>query len=189
MSIARGIGYDSVGTVEFILDQDSGAFYFLEMNTRIQVEHPVTEMISGVDLVEEQLRIAEGLPLNLSQEDVHLKGHAMECRITAELAQEGFRPCPGRITQWDPPQGEGVRLDTHGYTGYLVPPYYDSLLAKLITWGQDRGEALQRMRRALEQFRVSGVPTTIPFLAWVLQQEDFAAARTNNRWLEELLQA
>lgn len=187
--IARGIGYDSVGTVEFILDQDSGDFYFLEMNTRIQVEHPVSEQISGVDLVAEQIRIAEGQPLSLTQEQVCLTGHAIECRITAELAQEGFQPCPGRIEQWQPPQGEGIRLDTHCYEGYLVPPYYDSLLAKLIAWGGDRREALGRMQQALAAFQVSGVSTTVPFLSWVIQQEAFAAGGTNNKWLEELLQA
>ncbi len=189
VTIARNIGYEGAGTVEFVFDQDTGAFYFLEMNTRIQVEHPVSEMISGVDLVQEQLRIAAGEPLSLSQEQVRLTGHAIECRITAESAQNGFQPCPGRITRWEPPSGEHIRLDTHCYPGYLVPPYYDSLMAKLITWGDDRGQALERMRHALDDFQVSGVETTISFLSQVIKQNAFGQGQTNTRWLEEYLKA
>lgn len=189
VTIAQSIAYENVGTVEFVLDQDRGEFFFLEMNTRIQVEHPVSEQISGVDLVQEQLRIAGGEPISLSQDQVRLQGHAIECRITAEAAQEGFQPCPGRIEQWSPPQGENVRLDTHCYPGYLVPPYYDSLLAKLITWGPDRQQAIAHMQRALEGFRVSGVATTIAFLSEITRYPDFIEGKTNTRWLEELLSA
>ncbi|MEW5912411.1 MAG: acetyl-CoA carboxylase biotin carboxylase subunit [Thermodesulfobacteriota bacterium] len=184
LSITRHIGYQSAGTVEFVLDQDSGRFYFLEMNTRIQVEHPVTEMITGVDLVQEQLRIAAGEPLRLSQEQVRYAGHAVECRINAELAEAGFRPSPGRIGQWRAPEVEGVRVDTHCHSGYAVPPFYDSLLAKVIAVGRDRAQALARMRAALGQFQVAGIDTTIPFLAAVMDHPDFVAGRIHTRWLE-----
>ncbi len=188
VDIAKSISYENVGTVEFVLDQDRGEFFFLEMNTRIQVEHPVTEMVSGVDLVQEQLRIAGGQPLSVSQDQVSPQGHAIECRITAEAASRDFAPCPGRIQQWEPPRGEHLRLDTHCYPGYLVPPYYDSLLAKLIAWGPDRAQATARMARALEEFQVSGVDTTIGFLARVIGQAEFQEGKTNTRWLEGFLQ-
>ncbi len=189
VTITESIAYEGAGTVEFVLDQDRGEFYFLEMNTRIQVEHPVTEMISGVDLVQEQLRIASGEPLSLSQDQVRLTGHAVECRITAESAHNDFQPCPGRIEKWKRPPGEHVRVDTHCYSGYLVPPYYDSLLAKLITWGQDRDQAIERMQLALDEFQVSGVETTIPFLSQVIKQAAFREGKTNTRWLEKYLKA
>jgi acetyl-CoA carboxylase biotin carboxylase subunit len=187
IEISQAIQYESAGTVEFILDQDSGQFYFLEMNTRIQVEHPVTEMTTGIDLVKEQIRVAVGLPLSLSQSDVRPSGHAIECRINAEFPQEGFRPFPGRITDWRIPNEHGIRVDTHCYPGYLVPPYYDSLLAKVISLGHDRQEAIEHMQSALERFFVSGLETTIPFHRFILNHEDFRKGKINTRWLEETL--
>jgi len=187
IKISQAIQYESAGTVEFILDQDSGKFYFLEMNTRIQVEHPVTEMTTGIDLVKEQIRVAAGFPLSLSQGDVRPSGHAIECRINAEFPREGFRPFPGRITDWRIPNEHGIRVDTHCYPGYLVPPYYDSLLAKVISLGQDRQEAIQRMQSALEKCFVSGLETTIPFHRFILNHEDFRKGKIHTRWLEETL--
>jgi len=185
LKIAAAIGYENAGTVEFILDQDQGVFYFLEMNTRIQVEHPVTELITGVDLVQEQLRIAQGGALSLTQDQVQMRGHALECRINAESPEADFRPAPGRITQWQAPQGTGIRVDTHCVPGYQVPPFYDSLLAKLIVAGSSRTAAIERMRTALNAFTVCGIDTTIPFLASIMQRSDFAAGQFNTRWLEE----
>jgi len=187
LALVRQIQYESAGTVEFILDPDQNKFYFLEMNTRIQVEHPVTEMISGVNLVEEQIRIADEESLGFSQEDIQLSGHSMECRINAESPAHGFRPCPGQITQWEVPKGPGIRIDTHCYPGYVVPPHYDSLLAKLITWGQDRREAIQRMQDALIHFRVAGVDTTIPLHRWILQHPQFQEGTIHTRLIEETL--
>ena len=149
VTIAKRINYVNAGTIEFILDQEKTQFYFLEMNTRIQVEHPVTEQITGKDLVQEQIRIAGLQPLSFDQEDVRLSGHAIECRINAESPHSGFLPSPGKIEQWNQPSGPGIRVDSHCYPGYLVPPYYDSLIAKLITSGADRSQAIERMRYAL----------------------------------------
>jgi acetyl-CoA carboxylase, biotin carboxylase subunit len=187
VTIARSMQYENAGTMEFVYDQDAQQFHFLEVNARIQVEHPITEMISGVDLVQEQIRVAGGEPLSLSQSDVKLTGHAIECRVTAESVEDGFRPSPGRITQWDLPEGEGIRIDTHCYPGYFVPPYYDSLLAKVITVGKDRAEAIQRMDYALDNLAVSGVATTIPFLKRVLSAPDYKEGNVNTRWLEGML--
>jgi acetyl-CoA carboxylase biotin carboxylase subunit len=145
--LAQGFGYENAGTVEFIVDQDAQAFYFLEMNTRIQVEHPVTEMVTGMDLVQEQLRVARGEPLRWSQADVVVRGHAMECRINAEDVAQGFRPSPGLITEWSPPAGPHIRLDSHCHAGYRVPIFYDSMIGKLIVYGMDREDARQRMSR------------------------------------------
>jgi acetyl-CoA carboxylase biotin carboxylase subunit len=184
VTIARKMRYENAGTVEFILDQESGVFYFLEMNTRIQVEHPVTEAITGIDLVQEQIRIADGQPLGLAQSQVALSGHAIECRVTAESAREGFRPCPGRIADWHPPEGDGIRVDSHCYAGYSVPPHYDSLLAKLIVRGEDRSSAVERMQEALDRFTVSGIDTTLPFLRALLAQRDFIEGKVNTRWVE-----
>jgi acetyl/propionyl-CoA carboxylase alpha subunit len=147
VAAARSISYEGAGTVEFLVDR-GGGFYFMEMNTRIQVEHPVTEMVTGIDLIAEQLRIAGGEPLSMRQEDVRLTGHAIECRINAEDPRHNFRPAPGKITGWLPPGGPGVRVDSHVYTGYEIPPFYDSLIGKLIVWGVDRDHALRRLRRA-----------------------------------------
>jgi acetyl-CoA carboxylase biotin carboxylase subunit len=186
-ALARSIGYQSAGTIEFIYDNDTAAFYFLEMNTRIQVEHPVTEMITGVDLVQQQLRIARGEPLPVKQQDLRFSGHAIECRINAESPQHGFRPCPGSILEWNAPQGPGIRLDTHCYAGYFVPPYYDSLLAKLIVHAPTRQEAADRTQHALDSFHVSGIDTLIPFLKTVIGDSDYRAGRVNTRWLEKKL--
>jgi acetyl-CoA carboxylase biotin carboxylase subunit len=185
--LAVAIGYESAGTVEFLYDQDTQASYFLEMNTRIQVEHPVTEMITGADLVQAQLRIAGGEPLPYAQDDLRLMGHAIECRVTAESAPHGFRPSPGAITRWEPPSGPGVRVDTHCYAGYTVPPYYDSLLAKLIVHGAARSRTLERLRAALDSFEVDGIDTTIPFLRALVREPDVVAGRVSTRWLEEHL--
>ncbi len=187
LALTRHIQYENAGTVEFVLDQDEGRFYFLEMNTRIQVEHPVTEMITGIDLVQEQIRIAEGQPIPFSQEEVRFSGHAIECRITAESPRRGFQPCPGRIGRWEAPGGTGIRLDTHCYPGYFVPPFYDSLLAKLIAKGKDRPEAIERMKEALAGFNVSGVETSIPLHRFILRHADYDRGQVNTRWLEEFL--
>lgn len=186
--IAKNMGYENAGTVEFILEQDSGQFYFLEMNTRIQVEHPVTEMISGIDLVKEQIRIAAHNHLDLSQSAVRLTGHAIECRINAETLERGFQPCPGRITQWIPPKGIGIRVDSHCYPGYSIPPYYDSLIAKVITTGADRFESIERMQHALKNFVISGVDTTIPFLQFLVSEPSYRKGRVNTKWVEQILE-
>ena len=188
-TLARSIGYRSAGTIEFIYDNDTADFYFLEMNTRIQVEHPVTEMITGVDLVQQQLLIARGEPLQLRQSDVRFAGHAIECRITAESPQHGFRPCPGRIIEWQAPAGPGIRLDSHCYPGYFVPPYYDSLLAKLIVHAETRQAAADLTLRALSDFRVSGIDTLIPFLKDVIADPDYRSGAVNTRWLEKKLES
>ena len=187
VSIARHIRYENAGTVEFILDQDQGKFYFLEMNTRIQVEHPVTEMVTGVDLVKEQIQIAAGHSLGFHQEAVRLAGHAIECRINAEFSEDQFRPCPGRIEQWAQPVGSDIRVDTHCYPGYFVPPFYDSLLAKLITKGSNRHKAVDRMKEALAKFVVSGIKTTIPFYQFMLKNPDYLSGKLHTRWVEDVL--
>jgi len=169
---AKAIGYHSVGTMEFLMDSD-GRFYFMEMNTRIQVEHPVTEEVTGLDLVKEQIRVAAGEPLALTQEDVVLRGHAIECRINAEDPDKNFRPTPGTIAYWYKPGGPGVRVDSHVYQGYVVPPHYDSLLAKIVTRGKDREEARRRMVLALEEVIIEGVATTVPFHLKALQEPRF----------------
>ena len=186
--LARSIGYQNAGTVEFIFDNDTNEFFFLEMNTRIQVEHPVTEMITGVDLVAQQLKVARGEPLAFKQSDIGFSGHAIECRINAESPQHGFRPCPGRITHWEASAGPGVRLDTHCYSGYFVPPFYDSLLAKLIVHGGDRSQAIARTKQALASFQVQGIDTGIPFLQMVVDDADYLAGNVNTRWLEKKLE-
>ncbi len=187
LSIVKHIGYLNAGTVEFILDQDQGRFYFLEMNTRIQVEHPVTEMITGLDIVKEQIRIAGGQPLSVSQKEVSRHGHAIECRINAELPEADFRPCPGQIAHWNPPNMKDVRVDSHCYTGYFVPPYYDSLLAKLITKGDDRPQAIELMEDALAHFDVSGVDTTIPLYVSIMKNPEYRDGKINTRWVEHFL--
>jgi acetyl-CoA carboxylase, biotin carboxylase subunit len=187
LRLAQNMSYQSAGTVEFIVDQDSRTFYFLEMNTRIQVEHPVTEAITGIDLVQAQFRVAKGEPLPFSQRDIQITGHAIECRITAELPHEGFRPNPGQITAWQPPDAPYLRLDTHCYPGYVVPMFYDSLLAKLIVHGADRAQAVSRMKDALARFTVDGIGTTVAFLHFVMGQDEFASGRVNTKLVEHLL--
>jgi acetyl-CoA carboxylase, biotin carboxylase subunit len=186
VALARAVEYRSAGTIEFLLDA-SGEFYFMEMNTRIQVEHPVTEFVTGVDIVREQILAAAGEPLEVRQEDIALHGHAIECRINAEDPSRDFRPCPGKITDFHAPGGLGVRVDSHLYNGYVIPPYYDSLLAKIIVHGRDRAEALSRMRRALEESVFEGVPTSIPFHLAVLAHPEFRAGRVTTSFLEEHL--
>ena len=184
LALARNVRYSGAGTVEFVYDSDQDRFYFLEMNTRIQVEHPVTEMITGVDLVQEQLRVAMGEPLSFRQPDLRIRGHAIECRINAENPRSGFAPSPGRVSQWSAPDHPGLRLDTHCHEGYFVPPYYDSMIAKLIAWGEDRGEAVARMLGALAEFRITGIHTTIPLHSEVIAHPAFREGRVTTRWLE-----
>ncbi|HSR82308.1 MAG TPA: acetyl-CoA carboxylase biotin carboxylase subunit [Hyphomicrobiaceae bacterium] len=179
------IRYRGAGTVEFLYED--GEFYFIEMNTRLQVEHPVTEMITGLDLVIEQIRIASGAPLTLSQEEISFSGHAIECRINAENAKT-FRPSPGSITYWHPPGGLGVRVDSGAYQGYRIPPYYDSLIGKLIVHGKNRNECLMRLKRCLSEFVVEGIETTIPLFADLVQQPDIANGLYDIHWLEKYLQ-
>jgi acetyl-CoA carboxylase biotin carboxylase subunit len=181
---ARTIGYEGAGTVEFLLDR-SGGFYFMEMNTRIQVEHPVTEMVTGLDLIAEQLRIAGGEPISVAQEEVRLQGHAIECRINAEDPRQNFRPSPGKITGWLPPGGPGVRVDSHVYTGYDIPPFYDSLIGKLIVWAPTRELALRRLRRALSEWAVTGIPTTIEFHLALLERPEFLNGQVYTKFVEE----
>jgi acetyl-CoA carboxylase biotin carboxylase subunit len=183
VSLASRIGYVGAGTIEFLLDHD-GSFYFMEMNTRIQVEHPVTEMVTSFDLVKEQIRVAAGEPVSFRGDGRYLRGHAIECRINAEDPYRNFQPSPGVITAYHPPGGPGVRVDSHVYAGYTVPPYYDSLLAKVIVHGNDRAEALARMGQALDSFIVEGVTTTAAFLARVIRHPDFVAGDVDTRFLE-----
>ncbi|GLC27519.1 acetyl-CoA carboxylase biotin carboxylase subunit [Roseisolibacter agri] len=179
---AKAIDYVGAGTIEMLLNEDR-SFYFMEMNTRIQVEHPVTEQLTGVDLVKEQIRVAAGLPMTVT-ELPPLRGHVIECRVNAEDPVRNFQPSPGHITTFHPPGGPGVRLDTHVYAGYSVPPFYDSLVAKLIVQGSTREEAMKRMQLALETFVIEGVSTTMPFLARVMQHPQFQAGDVDTKWLE-----
>ncbi|UCG85643.1 MAG: acetyl-CoA carboxylase biotin carboxylase subunit [Gemmatimonadota bacterium] len=183
VTLAERIGYVGAGTVEFLVDRD-GSYYFMEMNTRIQVEHPVTEMVTNFDLVKEQIRVAAGEPLSLKLYSKQLRGHAIECRVNAEDPFRNFQPDPGTITTYHPPGGPGVRVDTHIYAGYTVPPYYDSLIAKVIVHGRTRDEALSRMNHALDSFIVEGVRTTIPFLQRVIQHQDFVSGDVDTKLLE-----
>jgi acetyl-CoA carboxylase biotin carboxylase subunit len=186
VALAKAVGYTNAGTLEFLLDTD-GRFYFMEMNTRIQVEHPVTELVSGVDLVKWQIRLAAGERLALPEGEFVPRGHALECRINAE-DPERFTPSPGRIDVFHTPGGPGVRVDTHAYEGYLMPAHYDSLLAKLIVHGEDRAEAIARMRRALDFFVVEGIRTTIPLHRRILEDRRFRAGELSTRFMERLLE-
>jgi acetyl-CoA carboxylase biotin carboxylase subunit len=179
---AKSINYVGAGTMEMLLDED-GSFYFMEMNTRIQVEHPVTEMLTGIDLLKEQIRVAAGLPLSIT-ETPPLRGHVIECRVNAEDPARNFQPSPGRLDVFHPPGGNGVRMDTHVYAGYTVPPFYDSMIAKLICHGRDREEALAKMRVALDTFIIQGVTTTIPFLGRVMTDPSFAKGAVHTKFLE-----
>ncbi|MEW5307841.1 MAG: hypothetical protein WDW36_010214 [Sanguina aurantia] len=181
VAAAKSIGYIGVGTIEFLWEKRG--FYFMEMNTRIQVEHPVTEMITGIDLIQEQIKVAQGEKLTFTQEDITFKGHAIECRINAEDPFQNFRPGPGRITAYLAPGGPHVRMDSHLYTDYLVPPNYDSLLGKLIVWGADRDKAIARMQRALDETVILGVPTTGPYHKLILATEDFKAGNVNTSFI------
>ncbi|HET8771520.1 MAG TPA: acetyl-CoA carboxylase biotin carboxylase subunit [Gemmatimonadaceae bacterium] len=179
---AKAINYVGAGTIEMLLDED-GSFYFMEMNTRIQVEHPVTEMITGVDLVKEQIRVAAGEKMSITQTP-EMRGHVIECRVNAEDPSRNFQPSPGKIEVFHMPGGMGVRVDTHAYAGYSVPPYYDSMIAKLIVQGRDRGEALAKMRLALDTFIIEGVTTTIPFLGTLMNHPKFVAGDVHTKFLE-----
>ncbi len=177
VKLAKGIGYTNVGTVEFLLDNGRN-FHFMEMNTRVQVEHPVTELVTGVDLVKEQIRIAGGQRLTLKQKNINFNGHSIECRINAEDPRT-FVPSPGRITELVWPGGPGVRIDSHIYCGYNVPPYYDNLLAKLVVHAETRAEAIARMTRALEEFLIGGIKTNIPLHLKIMKDHDFIAGKTD----------
>lgn len=183
---AKSINYVGAGTIEFLLDA-MGNFYFMEMNTRIQVEHPVTEMISGLDLIAEQIRIAQGEPLKLTQDQVTLKGHAIECRINAEDPERNFRPQPGRISGYLPPGGPGVRMDSHVYTDYEIPPYYDSLIGKLIVWAPNRDAAIRRMKRALRECAITGVATTLSFHQKILETPAFLSGDVYTNFVEQMM--
>jgi acetyl-CoA carboxylase, biotin carboxylase subunit len=184
LALIRALKYVNAGTVEFIYDVGSGKFFFIEMNTRIQVEHPVTEMLTGIDLVREQFRVAAGEPLSFEQPRAHT-GSAIEFRINAENADLDFRPSPGLLKRWRPPQGRDVRIDSHAYEGYAVPPYYDSMLAKLIVTGRDRPAAISAARAALARFQVAGVATTIPFHERLIARPEFAGGKVHTRWVEQ----
>ncbi|SFA96762.1 MULTISPECIES: acetyl-CoA carboxylase biotin carboxylase subunit [unclassified Bacillus (in: firmicutes)] len=181
---AKAVDYSGAGTVEFIYDYVNRKFYFMEMNTRIQVEHPVTEMVTGVDLIKEQIKVASKEKLNLRQEDVTFTGWAIECRINAENPEKNFMPSPGKIKMYLPPGGLGVRIDSAAYPGYSIPPYYDSMIAKVITYGSTREEAISRMKRALSEFIVEGIHTTIPFHLRLLEHEKFVEGQFNTKFLE-----
>jgi len=184
--IAEVAHYTNAGTVEFIVD-DQGNFYFLEVNKRIQVEHPITEEVTGVDLVKQQIMIAMGEPLRLTEKDIVFKGHAIECRINAEDPFDDFRPCPGRIEMYYAPGGRGVRVDSHAYAGYTIPSHYDSMIGKLITYGKDRREAMDKMSRALGEYMITGIKTTIPFEQAILQDPNFRRGVYSTNFIEHLL--
>jgi acetyl-CoA carboxylase biotin carboxylase subunit len=186
VAAAKSINYTGAGTVEFLLDK-SGKFYFMEMNTRIQVEHPVTEMITGLDLIAEQIRIAQGEKLQIKQNQVILSGHAIECRINAEDPDRNFRPHPGTISGYLPPGGPGVRMDSHVYTDYEIPAYYDSLIGKVIVWGRDRPTAIRRMKRALRECAITGVPTTLGFHQKILDSPEFLSGEVYTNFVEQFL--
>lgn len=181
---ARAVDYKNAGTIEFLYDKDNN-FYFMEMNTRIQVEHPITEMITGIDLVKEQIKIAAGEPLNYTQDDIKIKGHAIECRVNAEDPEHDFRPCPGKIEELCVPGGMGVRIDSAIFCGYNIPPCYDSMIAKVITFGNDRNEAIVKMRRALSEFAIGGVKTNINFDLSILETKEFLEGEYDTSFLEE----
>lgn len=187
VALAASVRYRGAGTMEYIVDAVKQEFCFIEMNTRIQVEHPVTELVTGMDLVALQLRIAAGEPLALVQEEIRFAGHAIECRINAEDPDRGFLPRPGALTKFVAPSGPGVRIDTHAYPGYVLPPHYDSLLGKLIVWGRDRTEAIARMKRALHEFRIEGVATTVSFHQRLLGEPDFLAGNVHTRYVKETM--
>jgi acetyl-CoA carboxylase biotin carboxylase subunit len=185
---AEAVRYVNAGTIEFLVDA-TGDFYFIEMNTRIQVEHPVTEEVTGIDIVKEQIRIAAGEELGYDQKDIQFQKHAIECRINAEDPFNNFQPCPGRIEFLHVPGGHGVRVDTHVYGGYVIPPYYDSMIAKLICYGSDRRVALDRMSRALDELIIRGIKTTIPLHKLTLKDPNFRRGRYSTNFIDRLLAA
>ncbi len=185
---AKAAGYVNAGTIEFLLDRQN-RFYFMEMNTRIQVEHPVTEWVTGIDLVKEQIRIASGLPLSYRQEDIHLTGHAIECRINAENPKKGFRPSPGTITDIYLPGGKGIRIDSAIYSGYTIPPYYDSMIAKLIVWAKNRKEAIQKMQSALGEIIIEGIDTNVDYQYEILHHPDYLSGNIDIEFINEKVRA
>jgi acetyl-CoA carboxylase biotin carboxylase subunit len=189
VALAASVRYRNAGTAEFLYDEVRQEVYFIEVNARIQVEHPVSEMVAGFDLVQEQLRVAGGADLSIAQDDVHLSGHAIECRINCEDVARNFLPVPGRISKWQIPSGEGVRLDSHVSEGMLIPPFYDSMIGKLIVHGRDRAEAITRMTEALDSFVVEGVPTTIDLHRQIIRHPDYIANHIHTRWLEQTVLA
>src|SRR5690625_878158 len=182
---AKAVDYVGAGTIEFIFDRNSETFYFMEMNTRIQVEHPITEMVTGIDLIKEQIRIANNEPLSFSQDSIKFEGWAIECRINAEDPFKNFMPSPGSIDMYLAPGGLGVRVDSAAYPGYSIPPFYDSMVAKLITYGSTREEAVNKMKRALDEFVIEGVKTTIPFHALLMEHEVFKDGDFNTNFLTD----
>jgi acetyl-CoA carboxylase biotin carboxylase subunit len=188
VALCHEVGYKNAGTVEFVFDNVERKFYFIEMNTRIQVEHPVSEMVSGIDLIKLQLQIAGGLPLNLTQDDIVITGHAIECRINAEDPANNFAPRPGTITNFRAPGGFGIRMDTHIETGYTIPPYYDSMIGKLICWGKDRDEAIARTIRALDELVIEGITTTAPFHKKILETDKFVSGDFNTAFVAQFLE-
>lgn len=186
LQAARAVNYVNAGTIEFLLDKNNN-YYFMEMNTRIQVEHPITEMVTGVDLIEEQIRIAYGEKLSLKQEEIKIDGHAIECRINAENPEKNFMPCPGRIERYISPGGYGVRVDSHIYDDYIIPPTYDSMIGKLIVWGRNRDEAIKRMKRALDEMIIMGIETNLDFQKRILNNEDFMENKIDTSFIEKLL--
>lgn len=183
---AKAVDYSSAGTVEFIMNEN-GEYYFMEMNTRIQVEHPITEQLTGIDLIKAQIRSAAGEKLKVRQRDIKFRGHAIECRINAEDPFYNFAPSPGEITAFIPPGGFGVRLDSHAYTGYKIPPFYDSMIGKLIVYAEDRKEAISRALRALDEFHIEGVKTTIPLLKYILARKDFASGKYDTGYMDRII--
>ena len=182
---AKAAGYVNAGTIEFLLEKN-GNFYFMEMNTRIQVEHPVTEWVTGIDLIKEQIRIASGKNLSYKQSDVHLRGHAIECRINAEDPEHGFRPSPGTITDMYLPGGKGIRIDSAIYSGYTIPPYYDSMIAKLIVWAKNRDEAIRKMQSALGEVIIEGINTNVDYQYEILNNEDFIKGNIDIEFIENM---
>ena len=182
--VAKAVKYEGVGTVEFLLDKNND-FYFMEMNTRLQVEHGISEMITNIDIVREQIRIAAGLPLSITQRDIAIKGHAIECRINAEDPDRNFLPAAGTITGYIAPGGFGVRVDSHVYSGYKIPPYYDSMISKLMCWAPTREEARRRMYRALKEYVITGVKTTLPFYQDLIEDEVFTEGKFDTGFLED----
>lgn len=182
---AKTVNYINAGTIEFIVSP-KGEFFFMEMNTRIQVEHPVTEWVTGVDLVKEQIRIASGQPLSYRQKDIHITGHAIECRINAENPEKGFRPSPGTITDMYFPGGKGIRIDSAVYSGYTVQPYYDSMIAKLIVWAKNRDEAIRKMQSALGEIIIEGIDTNVDYQYEILNHPDFLTGNTDVEFIERM---
>ena len=185
VTAAKAAGYENAGTIEFLLEKN-GNFYFMEMNTRIQVEHPVTEWVTGIDLVKEQIRIASGKPLSYKQEDVHLSGHAIECRINAENPEKGFRPSPGTITDMYLPGGKGIRIDAAIYSGYTIPPYYDSMVAKLVVWAKNRKEAIRKMQSALGEIIIEGIDTNVDYQYEILHHPDYLKGNIDIGFIENM---